>query len=531
MINLPITYGFAPERWTHSVMPLIEKDEGLPFLTRLRVIHLFEADYNLFLKLIYGRRLVTNAEMAEALNDQQHGSRPRRMTTNALFLSRLAKDLLRQIKANSAHMDNDATGCYDRIVTSLGMIACRRLGMPKHAIACQVAALLTIQYSVKHATGVSSRVYTGTIDDPLFGTGQGSGASGAIWLCLAVILLNCLDRMSTEDQIPGLDFSDPWAEIQELWRVGAFVDDTNQGVLDPHGSLSIDDLVEQMRRAGQLWENLLHTSGGCLTLAKCSWTVQYWIWKNGRPSLLPIRSTTGGLNNPPLIMTSGSNPEQHSIQQHGNETEIKGLGVHMNFNGSFATHAATMRTKFDGLARRLQQSTMTPVLARLYYDTFYMPSVRNSLPVTSMTPKELHRVQSLLTATILNKLGFNRHFPHAVAFAPKSAVGIGLTNLRIGQGLSYIQSLMAYVGTSHKVGNVMLISLRHLQIEAGVSYDLLETPTPLLPHLTACWLVTLRDFCALNSISISLKDNRVPSVARNGDLLLMDEALQHLSLS
>ena len=48
LLNIPVTYGFAPERWLLSVTPLIEKDEGLPYLTRLRVIHLFEADYNLF---------------------------------------------------------------------------------------------------------------------------------------------------------------------------------------------------------------------------------------------------------------------------------------------------------------------------------------------------------------------------------------------------------------------------------------------------------------------------------------------------
>jgi hypothetical protein len=62
MIIMPIMDGFAPERWTHSVTPLIKKDEGKPFLTRLRVIHLFEADYNLFLKVIYGKRMVRNAE-------------------------------------------------------------------------------------------------------------------------------------------------------------------------------------------------------------------------------------------------------------------------------------------------------------------------------------------------------------------------------------------------------------------------------------------------------------------------------------
>jgi hypothetical protein len=55
--------------------------------------------------------MVTNAEQSQALNDQQHGSRPRRMTTDALFFARLEKDLLRQTKSNSAHMDNDATGC------------------------------------------------------------------------------------------------------------------------------------------------------------------------------------------------------------------------------------------------------------------------------------------------------------------------------------------------------------------------------------------------------------------------------------
>ena len=98
MLNLPIMHGFSPERWTYSITPLIEKDEGRPFLTRLQVIHLFEADYNLFLKVVYGKRLVHNAEKSNALNDQQHGSRPRRMTTDALFLARLDKDLIRQTK-------------------------------------------------------------------------------------------------------------------------------------------------------------------------------------------------------------------------------------------------------------------------------------------------------------------------------------------------------------------------------------------------------------------------------------------------
>ena len=118
------------------------------------------------------------------------------MTTDALFLSRLEKDLIRQIKTNSAHWDNDATGCYDRMITSLGMIACRRLGMPENAIRCQADTLKHMKYAVKHMYGVSSQQYSGSESEPLFGTGQGSGASPAIWLSLVVVLLNALDRMS-----------------------------------------------------------------------------------------------------------------------------------------------------------------------------------------------------------------------------------------------------------------------------------------------------------------------------------------------
>ena len=405
------------------------------------------------------------------------------MTTDALFFARLEKDLIRQIKANSAHMDNDATGCYDRIVTSLGMIvSCRRLGMPRSAIQCQAETLRLMKYSVKHVYGTSPQQYTSSDTEPLFGTGQGSGASPAIWLGLVVILLNALDRMSTEDEIPGLDFADPWNDFRATWRVGAFVDDTNQGILDSTGDLSIEELVEQLRQAGQLWESLLHISGGSLNLSKCSWTLQYWQWIQGRPRLLPMTAV-----DIPLLMTSGDNPEHHIIRQHSNATELKGLGVHMNFMGTFSAHAATMRIKFDGMARRLRQSSLSSTMARKFYNTFYLPSVKYSLPVTSMTSDELHSIQSLMTSSTLNKLGYNKHYPHAVAFAPTSVFGCGLIDLRVEQGLMHIQSLLDYIGTQHRVGLVMLISLRHLQVEAGVSFDLLTTPKPELPYLTDCW--------------------------------------------
>ena len=168
---------------------------------------------------------------------------------------------------------------------------------------------------------------------------------------------------------------------------------------------------------------------------------------------------------------------------------------------------------------------MSATLSRVYYNTFYLTAIRYLLPVTSMLAPDLHRIQSLMTATILNKLGYNRRYPHAVAFAPKHVFGVGLTDLRIEQGLAHVQALLDYIGTDHKVGRVMLISLRHLQLEAGVSFDLLCQPRTPLVYLTDSWVTSLRGFCAEYNVSLRVLRNRMPTPAREGDQFLMEVAL------
>jgi hypothetical protein len=183
---------------------------------------------------------------------------------------------------------------------------------------------------------------------PRYGTGQGSGASPAIWPGLVVILLNSLDWLSDKDGITGLTFCNPWNKSRAKGRVGAFVDDTNQGTIDPTGTLiTMKLLVDEIRNAGQLWVSLLHISVGSPNLSRCSWILQYWEWKKGRRCLLPSLPSE-----PYLLLTSGSSPESHIICQRSYPTELKGLGVKMNVFGTFASHAADMKIKFDAKARQ-----------------------------------------------------------------------------------------------------------------------------------------------------------------------------------
>ena len=93
-----------------------------------------------------------------------------------IMLTQLTSDLCRDL----LRFDNDASACYDRIIVALGMLAARRCGMPKNAIRLHSEALQFMRYTVKTVYGISEANYSGTIFEPLFGTGQVSGASPAV---------------------------------------------------------------------------------------------------------------------------------------------------------------------------------------------------------------------------------------------------------------------------------------------------------------------------------------------------------------
>ena len=148
-------------------------------------------------------------------------------------------------------------------------------------------------------------------------------------------------------------------------------------------------------------------------------------------------------DDPLLIMTRGSSLDHNIIRQVGNNTAPKGLGVYMNFKGTFGFQAKKMCLKFGTMAQQLRPVKISPLLARKYYFTMYLPAVKYSLPVTTMTMKELHSIQSLMTSVTLNKFGYNQNYPHAVAFAPIRFFGCGMCDLRIEQGVAQINALLS----------------------------------------------------------------------------------------
>ena len=81
-------------------------------------------------------------------------------------------------------MDNDAVGCYDKIVPPHGNICCRRLGLPASAAKMLAIVLNNTVFYLRTGHGVSAKTYYSTELRWILGMGQGSGASPCIWTAI-----------------------------------------------------------------------------------------------------------------------------------------------------------------------------------------------------------------------------------------------------------------------------------------------------------------------------------------------------------
>ena len=199
---------------------MLEKTKGCARIDKLRVIQLLEADLNMALRIIFGRRLIQRAEDRGTIPMSQWGSRPNRSSTDAILLKRLSYDGLSLLRHSAIIFNNDCKAAFDRMVPSIGGIALRRLGASSAAVSTLLQTLQQMKYKVRTVLGVSERSFSND-DDWVLGTLQGSGASPCLWLAITCVLLGALRQRSQ-----GITFRNPQGTI-ECNQIGeAYVDDT-----------------------------------------------------------------------------------------------------------------------------------------------------------------------------------------------------------------------------------------------------------------------------------------------------------------
>jgi len=181
MMNLPYLHGFTLERWRKCVNVVLPKDEGEFKIHRFRIIRLVETDFNQSLGMLLARPLGHFMEDTNEYPDMQYGSRDGQMTLSAVLNNVLTFDIVRLTKSVMATEENDAVGCYDRIVQQMVSLYLQRMGVALAVITCVCRTFDETKHYIKTAHGLSKSCYESTKSVPLFGAGQGTTVGPFFW--------------------------------------------------------------------------------------------------------------------------------------------------------------------------------------------------------------------------------------------------------------------------------------------------------------------------------------------------------------
>lgn len=337
------------------------------------------------------------------------------------MLKTLSYDFAALTRTDMGTFDNDAKSCYDRIIPALAMLRSRHLGLPKAASHLHGRFLETARYHIKTALGTSSSSYSHTMDTPIYGTGQGSKPSPAMWLGQSTLIMDLMD-------VRPLHMIDPRDSVLLHRQTDGYVDDatgwTNdiaQLCDDPHAEdQTATTVINQLQQVTQRWDALLAGTGGQLELSKCFYYIVQWRFDTqGTPHMVTSTDAYIAVQDP-------STGERIPIKQQPTTQPHRTLGVYLAPSGTMALAQERLRAKANAFAIRTRSAQLSPADADVVCRLIYRPSMCYMLPATTMTEDTLRSIQYPATASYVAAMGYNRNMPASVIHGPRRLGGLAI---------------------------------------------------------------------------------------------------------
>lgn len=273
MLSLPFQYGFTYQRWQKSIHTMLLKEDR-PFIHCLRIIQLFEADFNVGMGIQYSRRLMPHGEKLQLFGDQALGGRKGKTVHDLIIRLQLTTINSEVGKYPITFCFNDQAGNFDRIHPNLASIAAQRLGMTKEASQTYAATLTDMEHRIRAAHGDSNE----TIRPEPFtigGIGQGNRAGPMSNHIQSIPMIEAMSNLTD-----GAIMRDPTGAMEVIQHILGWIDDcTNTESYDPLST--IEEITTKMSVSCKIWRRLVRITGRDLALHKCVTYIVMWKFTHG----------------------------------------------------------------------------------------------------------------------------------------------------------------------------------------------------------------------------------------------------------
>jgi hypothetical protein len=429
IINIAIITSRPLRRWKRSAQVMIEKGKG-KYIEHLRIIQLCEADLNFMLNIIWGHRLTRHAVQHNQFNTSQYAI-PGCTCNSAVWNKVLYCDLMRQTLSSGIMTDYDATTAFDRVLHSISVITCQRLGLPLNASLFLFNLLQNMEFHLVTGYGVSTASFNNN-DDPLHpgqGVLQGSSSAAPLYNFNTDVSLSTYQKLAS-----GSVFTHPITGLKLVDHATQYVDDKTEMIntkglpnINPKHSKDQQQslLFEVANKNTDIWSEILWISGGNLNPEKYFY---YYIHPQynhatGRIQYQSRKKAPGDifLRNPD---TKTINPLRRIEPHEGRRTP----GVILAPVGNCSQQKKTSMDLAATYIGKIKHSKLTKHAKWTAVTTILEPAVPYPLMAINSSKKDLKHIDKVLTAFKCHALGLNKHFPRAVLHGPMALGGMSIPN-------------------------------------------------------------------------------------------------------
>jgi hypothetical protein len=157
MMILPLATGFCPEQWKKAIHVMLEKIPGVMHSNKLRIIQLLEADLNQVLHIAFASNVAKLAKTNKGINSNRKYGRAHATCMTPVLNKLLTVQLLIQKRTEGIVFDNDAKGCYDKIICGVALASLRRLGYWRESVKMMGLLWAQMEHHVCTGFGVSDK--------------------------------------------------------------------------------------------------------------------------------------------------------------------------------------------------------------------------------------------------------------------------------------------------------------------------------------------------------------------------------------
>ena len=277
--TIPFLAGFSPEQWQVITDVEILKKSGAYNVDKMRLIQLMSPEFQINNKMI-GKKILANAEAADTVSEDQHGSRKDHKAITTCLNKKLLCDSLRQKRRAAAVAMNDAKGCYDRISHPIAILTLMSFGLPGLIARVLFETLQLAIHHIKTGFGRSGAAY-GAEPTPISGIGQGNGLGPTLWVLISSKLLLMMSWAGH-----GVSLLTSISQTLVTLVGFAFVDDTDLFSAGSTANTTGEEMIPTFQSALDRWSGGIIATGGALSpdksfsyLIDFKWTGNGWDYR------------------------------------------------------------------------------------------------------------------------------------------------------------------------------------------------------------------------------------------------------------